>query len=456
MNVKKIIKAQRAFFESGITLDLEFRINTLRRLYRAIQRYEHEITDALHKDFMKPPFEGYITEVGVILDEIRHTRKHLRKWAKPKKVKTPLIHFPSKSYVHPEPYGTTLIIAPWNYPFQLMMSPLIGALAAGNTAVLKPATDTKHTAEVIRKIIDETFTKDYVVVFDGTRKQGRKLVEEDFDYIFFTGSTAAGKVVAQAAGSHLTPCTLELGGKSPAIVAASADLDITARRIVWGKFVNAGQTCIAPDYLMVEESVREELLGKMKAMIRAFYGEDPRTSESYSRIINTSQYDRIVRLLESGEIYTGGRKNRKDRYIEPTILTNVKYSDPIMKEEIFGPVLPVLSIKKLDDAVKVINNGNRPLAAYIFSSDKKEQEKIIREVRYGGGCINDVLMHVANPHLPFGGVRASGQGRYHGEYSFKTFSNMKSVLRKGYKFDMVLRYPPYSQGALSLIKRMMK
>jgi aldehyde dehydrogenase (NAD+) len=220
--------------------------------------------------------------------------------------------------------------------------------------------------------------------------------------------------------------------------------------------VNAGQTCIAPDYLMVEESVREELLGKMKAMIRAFYGEDPRTSESYSRIINTSQYDRIVRLLESGEIYTGGRKNRKDRYIEPTILTNVKYSDPIMKEEIFGPVLPVLSIKKLDDAVKVINNGNRPLAAYIFSSDKKEQEKIIREVRYGGGCINDVLMHVANPHLPFGGVRASGQGRYHGEYSFKTFSNMKSVLRKGYKFDMVLRYPPYSQGALSLIKRMMK
>lgn len=455
-NIKKTLLLHRHFFNSGITRDAQFRLNTLKRLYRSIERHQEEIIEALHKDFNKPRFEAYTTEIGVVLEEIHHIRKHLKKWMKPQKVKSTLPLIPGTSRIYAEPYGTVLIIAPWNYPFQLIMSPLVGALAAGNTAVIKPASDTKATADIIETIIDETFTADYVTVFRGTRKQANKLLEAKFDYLFFTGGTYAGRMIAQAAAKNLTPCTLELGGKSPVIVTSSADIELTAKRIIWGKFINAGQTCIAPDYVLVQEKIKDDLISMMKKVLKAFYGDDVQSSPDYSRIINPKQFARISRFIKGADVAVGGTVNRKERYIEPTILDNVSLNDEIMNEEIFGPILPVLTYKRLDDAIAIVKSKPKPLALYLFTKNKEQEQKVNQEVSFGGGCVNDVIFHVANPNLPFGGVGYSGMGSYHGEHSFKTFSHMKSIVKKPFYLDMFLRYPPYTEGALNLVKKLLK
>jgi aldehyde dehydrogenase (NAD+) len=453
-NIEAILKKQRAFFATGKTRDLDFRLRQLDRLHKTIQRHEVEILEALKKDLNKSDYEGYMTEVGMVYEELRFVRKHLKRWARPKLVQTPVVQFPSVSRVYTEPYGAVLIMAPWNYPFQLALEPFIGSIAAGNCAVIKPSAYSPNTSKVIEQIIKDAFPASYAFVVQGGREANQSLLKEKFDFIFFTGSPGVGRVVMEAASQYLTPVCLELGGKSPCIVEETADLRLAAKRIVWGKFLNAGQTCVAPDYLLVQDTIQDELLGYIKRYIRQFYGEHPCMNPNYPRIVNEKHFNRLLSLMDCGEIIHGGGSHEESLRIEPTVLTQVSWDSPVMAEEIFGPIFPVITYHDLREAVTEINKRPKPLALYLFTNNKKQEQYVLKMVSHGGGCINDTIVHLATSHMPFGGVGESGMGSYHGKASYATFSHKKGVLKKSNLLDIPLRYPPYRKK-LSLLRKIM-
>jgi aldehyde dehydrogenase (NAD+) len=456
ISYKNEIEKQREFFFTGNTLDLDYRIDHLEKLKSAIIENQDNIFQAINRDFKKPEFEVYATETGIVLDEITHTLKNIKKWARPDIVKTPVYHFPASSANYSEPYGVVLIIAPWNYPFQLLMSPLIGAIAAGNVVSLKTSELAPATSKIIREIVESVFEPEYVSVFEGDVPVSTALLNERFDYIFYTGSTGVGKIIMKAAAKNLTPVTLELGGKSPCIVDKTARLDVAARRIVWGKFINGGQTCVAPDYLLAESEIKEQLIELLKAEIENFYGPDIEMNPDYCRIINDKHFARLVKLIKKDKVVYGGKTVKKDRFIGPTIMDRVTLKDPVMKDEIFGPLLPVMEFSGIEEAIKIVHSLEKPLALYLFTGEKDVEDMIIKRVHFGGGCINDTVIHVSNNHLPFGGVGQSGMGAYHGEASFRTFSHLKGILKKSNHMDLSLRYPPYTRKKIDFIKKVLK
>ena len=449
--IAQTLEAQRAFFATHATKGLDFRLHALERLEAAIRAHEDRLCAAMHADFRKSAYEAYGTEIGLVLSEIRFHRRHLKRWMRPERVSAGILNLPARARILREPLGISLIIAPWNYPFQLLVNPLVGALSAGNCAVLKPADYTSHTAQAIAAMIRETFSPEHVAVFTGGRAVIQALLEERYDHIFFTGSPALGKVVMEKASRNLTPVSLELGGKSPCIVDADADVELAARRIAWGKFLNAGQTCVAPDYLLVHRSVKTPLMEALKRAITRMYGEDPRQSPDFPRIINAKQMAHLQRMLSTGKPLCGGIVDEEERYIAPTILDDVKPEDPVMQEEVFGPMLPVLTFEHLDEAIDFVNARPKPLAFYLFSGNRANQERVLARTSSGGVCLNETVMHLASHHLPFGGVGESGMGGYHGRYSFEAFSHRRSVLDKGTWLDLPLRYAPYA-GKLRFLK----
>jgi aldehyde dehydrogenase (NAD+) len=451
--IAEILQKQRDFFQTGITKDLEFRLAQLQKLKQAIVQHQTEIVQALQADLHRAAAESYGTEIILILNEIDSAIKNLKKWARPQKVSTSIEQFPASSQIQPEPLGAVLIIAPWNYPFQLTFSPLVGAIAAGNVVLIKPSECSVHSSQVIANIIAKSFDAAYITVLEGDAETSQNLLAEQFDHIFFTGGTAIGKVVMAAAAKYLTPVTLELGGKSPCIVDRDINLEYTARRIVWGKFLNAGQTCVAPDYLLVHTSIKQTLLTAIAQAIQEFYGANPEKSPDYARIINRKQFDRLVQLLQAGTICIGGDRNPDDCYIAPTVIDRVSWTDPIMQSEIFGPLLPILEYQDVSDAIALINHQPKPLALYLFSQNQALQQRVLQETTSGGVCINDTLMQAATATLPFGGVGTSGMGRYHGKASFETFSHYKSVVKRSFVFDLKFRYAPY-EGKLKWLKKL--
>ncbi|WP_353856655.1 aldehyde dehydrogenase [Bacillus sp. Bos-x628] len=446
-----LLNKQKAFKKPST----QERIRLLQNLKAVIKQHEEDILQALAHDLHKSAQEAYTTEIGMVYEEINHTMKHLHKWAKPTRVKTPLTHIGSKSMIIKEPYGSVLIMAPWNYPFQLAISPLVGAISAGNAVTLKPSELTPRVSQVIRTIVERAFKIDQAAVIEGGVDVSTALLKLPFDYIFFTGSVAVGKIVMEAAAKHLIPVTLELGGKSPCIVMPDADIKLAAKRITFGKFTNAGQTCIAPDYLLVHESVKEDLLREMMTCIHDFYGERPETQPHFGKIVSTRHFDRLSHFLTNGTIVTGGQRNEHELKIAPTILDHITWEDPVMQEEIFGPILPVMTFDSLDEVTEMVKARPKPLALYLFTTNKKTETYILDNLSFGGGCINDTLMHVATPYLPFGGVGESGMGRYHGKESFFTFTHEKSILRQTNRFDFSFRYPNAKNG-LDIIRTFLK
>jgi acyl-CoA reductase-like NAD-dependent aldehyde dehydrogenase len=449
--VQDILQQQRKFLSTGKTKDIAFRLTQLKNLKQAILDNTDEIISALKADLNKPTFEAYLLEIGVV-KEIDYAIKNLKNWTKPKKVATPLEQLPGSAFIYPEPLGVVLIIAPWNYPFQLTISPLVGAIAAGNCAIIKPSEISPNTSSIIAKIFQKTFDPNYIAVVEGGVETSKELLQQKFDHIFFTGGTAIGKIVMEAAAKNLTPVTLELGGKSPCIIDSDINIEYTARRIAWGKFINAGQTCIAPDYLLVNQTIKKPLLESIKNCLQEFYGHDPEKSPDFGRIINQKQFNRLVELLKSGEIILGGKTNPETCYIAPTLIDKVSLDAPIMQEEIFGPILPILEYNNLEEAISLVNNQPKPLALYFFSKNQEYQQQILEKTSSGGVCINDTIMHIGISELPFGGVGNSGIGSYHGKASFDTFSHQKSVLKKSFLFDIKVRYAPYL-GKLDLVKK---
>lgn len=452
---QSLVAKQRAYFCSNQTKNISFRISALHKLRTAIRNNEKQLLEALHTDLNKSEFEAYTAEIGIILEEIRHTLSHLQAWVKPVKVKTPITHFGSTSYIYSEPYGVALIISPWNYPFQLAIAPLIGAIAAGNCAVIKPSELTPKTSSILREIISGIFPEDYIAVIEGDARTSQALLNEKFDYIFFTGSVSVGKIIMEAAAKNLTPVTLELGGKSPCIVHEDANIKLAAKRIAWGKFVNAGQTCVAPDYLYVHHSIMDEFLGQLKQVIKELYGEDPLQNSNYTRIVSMNHFNRLRSLISDDKTFVGGRSNEEKLLIEPTVLTNISWEEHVMKDEIFGPILPVLPYNDLSEVVTGIHNHPNPLAFYLFTENENVQQELLNRISFGGGCINDTVYHLASPYLPFGGVGSSGIGAYHGIGSFETFSHKKSVLKQTTRFDIPFRYPNVKNG-LEKIKMFLK
>lgn len=424
-------------------LQVDYRLQKLNTLLKIIEYHESNIEAALKKDLGKSDFESYATETGFVLEELKFIIKHLKSWAKPKKVPTPLAFFPGKSFIEPMPFGKVLVMSPWNYPFQLSFSPMIGALAAGNNVVLKPSEFTPAINEVIKKIISSCFTPAEVSVIEGGVEETKKLLENKFDYIFFTGSTEVGRSVMMKASETLTPVTLELGGKSPLFIHDGMDLHVAAKRCVWGKFTNAGQTCVAPDYVLVPFKHQQQFIELLKFYIKSFYTSEVEKSPDYGRIINDRHFTRLVSLIDKDKIAFGGFSKRATRYIAPTVLKDIDWNHEIMKEEIFGPILPVLPYVDENEALKFIQNRPKPLAFYLFSQDKAFTEKTLTDLCFGGACVNDTLVHLGNPHLPFGGVGASGMGSYHGKKSFETFSHYKSIYKRSSWMDIPVRYPPY-------------
>ncbi|MDN8709771.1 aldehyde dehydrogenase [Staphylococcus aureus] len=447
----------KAFFNTQQTKDISFRKDQLKKLSKAIKSYESDILEALYTDLGKNKVEAYATEIGITLKSIKNARKELKNWTKTKNVDTPLYLFPTKSYIKKEPYGTVLIIAPFNYPFQLVFEPLIGAIAAGNTAIIKPSELTPNVARVIKRLINETFDANYIEVIEGGIEETQTLIHLPFDYVFFTGSENVGKIVYQAASENLVPVTLEMGGKSPVIVDETANIKVASERICFGKFTNAGQTCVAPDYILVHESVKDDLITALSKTLREFYGQNIQQSPDYGRIVNLKHYHRLTSLLNSEQmnIVFGGHSDEDERYIEPTLLDHVTSDSAIMQEEIFGPILPILTYQSLDEAIAFIHQRPKPLSLYLFSEDENATQRVINDLSFGGGAINDTLMHLANPKLPFGGVGASGMGRYHGKYSFDTFTHEKSYIFKSTRLESGVRLPPY-KGKFKYIKAFFK
>jgi len=452
-NISEILQNQRTFFATGITKDVQFRIESLRKLEHWLREHNEEIFAALKQDLNKPPFETYAAETGVALDELKFTLKHIRNWSKPKRVGSNLKNFPSSCRIYPEPYGVALIISPWNYPLNLTLTPLIAAIAAGNCAIVKPSEYSPATSSLVARLCNEVFDNGHVSVVEGGIKEGQALLHERFDVIFFTGSATVGKMAMQAAAQHLTPVILELGGKSPCMVDETANIKLAAKRIAWGKLVNAGQTCVAPDYILVHESVKQKLIEEIKLIIPTMYGAKPLENIDYPKIINNKHFNRLLGLLEGEKIIMGGGSNATTLQIEPTLLDNVGWDAPVMSEEIFGPIMPVLTYSHFEDAVAVANDRPKPLAAYLFTSNKSAERYFLQNLSFGGGCINDTLVHLSVSRLPFGGVGDSGMGSYHGKAGFEAFTHYKSVLKKSTLIDIPLRYPPYNDRGLRLLMK---
>ncbi|WP_372869084.1 aldehyde dehydrogenase [Planomicrobium okeanokoites] len=448
-DVERMIGEQRNFFYTGATRSADFRKAQLENLKQAVLANEEIITQALEHDLGKGEFEAYATEIGFVLDSIGYMQKNLDEWMEPEKVKTPLHLQPSKSFVIREPYGSVLIIGPFNYPFQLVMEPLIGSIIGGNCSIVKPSETTPHVARAIRIVLEEAFPSYYVRVVEGEREEVTNLIHASFDYIFFTGSVKVGKVVMKAASERLTPITLELGGKSPAIVDQTADIDLAAKRIAWGKLMNTGQTCVAPDYVCVHESVKDEFIKKLTKAISVFYGKNAQASPDYGRIVSTSHFDRLAELIEaeSGNIIYGGKTDRSNRYIEPTVLDNISWNSPAMEDEIFGPILPIITYQDLPLLLRQIRQLPKPLSAYMFSENERAINFFLEELPFGGGCINDTVSHVGSAYLPFGGVGPSGMNSYHGKTSFENFTHAKSILKKSTKISTNVLFPPYKNKA---------
>ena len=442
-SIKKLLHDHRFYFATGITKGLSFRLEQLRVLRKAVTDNEAAIFHTLKEDLGKPAFEAYGGESAIVLHEIDEALRHLRCWSKPRRVRTPLAYFPAGSFIYPVPFGVALIIGPWNFPVQLMLAPLVGAMAAGNCAVLKPSPAAPRTSHIITKLIAENFDPAYVSVVEGGAETAQALLHERFDHIFFTGGVATGRLVMAAAAKFLTPVTLELGGKNPCIVDADVHLDIAARRIVFGKFFNAGQSCVAVDYVLVDRRIKRELLSRILKQVVEFYGEDASRSPDFCRIVNEQHFDRLLRLLHAGDIVIGGKSDRAGRYIAPTVIDGITGSEPIMEDEIFGPLLPVIVYDDLSEAIAFVNSRPKPLAFYFFSRDKARQERVLAGTSSGGGCINDTVVHFTVTGLPFGGVGDSGMGKYHGKASFETFTHDRSIIRNNFLVDVFLRYPPY-------------
>ncbi len=454
--ISEIVEEQRKYYREGRTLSLKDRLSALDRLYEAVVSFSPRLREALKKDLGKSECESDMCEIGLTLSEISYIRKHLGKWMKEKRVTTPLAQFAARSFTRPLPYGCTLIMSPWNYPVLLTLEPLADSLAAGNTAVLKPSAYSENTTQVLRELVESTFDRGLVAVIEGGREENESLLDENFDYIFFTGSRNVGRTVMEKAARHLTAVTLELGGKSPCIVTEKADITLSARRIAFGKLINCGQTCVAPDYILVQKSVREKFEEALKREIISMTGANPLDNPEWGKIINRKHFLRIISLIDEKKIILGGRSDEKKLQIEPTVLSGVSADDAVMQEEIFGPVIPVMEYENLDECIRSINGGAHPLALYVFTSDKRESEHIMTHTLFGGGCINDTLIHLATSHMPFGGVRESGMGGYHGKSGFDTFSHFTSIVDKYTWFDNPLRYRPYSEKKRRLINFFLK
>ena len=454
MDIHEIVESEKHFFRTGVTRGVDFRIDMLKKFRKAIIENDELISAALKADLNKQPFESYMCETGLLLEEINFHIKRLKKWSKTRRVKSGIGQLPGKSYICPEPYGVVLIMAPWNYPVQLCLMPLVGAISAGNCAVVKPSAYAPESSRVISKLIESAFPTGFVTAVEGGREANKALLDEPFDYIFFTGSVAVGKTVMEAAAKRLTPVTLELGGKSPIIVDETANLPLAARRIAFGKVLNAGQTCVAPDYLMIEKSVEAPFIEEYKKALASFFPEGDMSG--MVRIINDKHFERVCSILDnSGSVAIGGARDAETRFIEPAVLTDVPIDSPAMQQEIFGPVLPVLPYEKLDDCIDFIRSRPKPLALYIFSENKMNQEKVLNSCSFGGGCINDTVIHLASSHMSFGGVGESGMGSYHGKKSFDTFTHYRSVLKQG-KLDVKLRYFPYKSGKEKITRMILK
>ena len=454
--INAIVAAQRKYFQTGATLPVSFRVDALRKLYDAVSGSEKEINDALRKDLGKGGFESYMCETGLVLEEISYMLKHVRRFAGEKRVRTPLAQFHSRSYKKPSPYGVTLIMSPWNYPFMLTLSPLVDALAAGNTAVVKPSAYSPNTSEVIRQILTKCFEPQYVSVVTGGRAENTCLLHEHFDYIFFTGSQSVGKEVMRSAADHLTPVTLELGGKSPCIVDQTANIKLAARRIVFGKYLNCGQTCVAPDYIYCHRSVRDRLIKEMQKQIRKQFGKKPLDNKDYGKIINEKHFDRILGLIDKEKVVFGGNCDRDALRIEPTVMDNVTFSDAVMQEEIFGPLMPILTFDSLDEVIRNVNAMPHPLALYLFTSSKAAAKKVTARCGFGGGCINDTIIHLATTEMGFGGFGESGMGSYHGKTGFDTFTHYKSIVDKKTWPDLPMRYQPYRKIHEKMVRFFLK
>ena len=455
----KLTEAQKQFFETGRTRDLAFRICQLQLLADAMRKNETVLEEALKKDLGKSVFESYATEVGFVLADIRYTIQNLQKWSAPKRVRTPLYLFPGKSKIQKEPYGSVLILGPYNYPVQLLAEPLIGAIAAGNCAVLKPSELTPHVSKAMYQIVHSTFKEEYIACVEGGVEVNQELLSQKFDYIFFTGSERVGRIVMKAAAENLTPVTLELGGKSPVIIEKTANIKEAARRIAWGKLMNAGQTCVAPDYVLVDESRKQQFLTEMKTAFSHLYGKEIKKNPDFGRIVNERHMERLQKILEQDAkyLFCGGEADALQRYIEPAILDLGKDQNAAsMQEELFGPILPVLSYHKLEDAVRFVNKRAKPLALYLFTKKRSAEKFVLEWVSSGGVCVNDTISHLINPDLPFGGVGASGMGQYHGKYSFDTFTHEKSVFYKPADWNLPVCYPPFTKGKMNLVKFFLK
>ena len=452
MDIQALLTAQRAYFSTGATLSLSARKAALSRLKQAVKSRERDICAALHADLNKSPAESYMCEVGLTLSELSFVEKRLARWMGDKRHLTPLAHFPARSFTVQEPYGVVLILSPWNYPFLLTMEPLIGAIAAGNCCVVKPSAYSPATSAVIRDMLSECFPPEFVSVVEGGREENQALLDQKFDYIFFTGGPTVGKEVMTKAAQHLTPVTLELGGKSPCIVDGTAKLDLAAKRLVFGKLLNCGQTCVAPDYLLVDRRVKDRFLAHVRKWVSIQYGTDALDNQGYVRIINRKHFDRVMGLIQPDKVVFGGKGDPATLKIQPTVLDHVSPDAPAMQEEIFGPVLPVLTFDQVEEALNFVNARPHPLALYLFSQDKRVQELFLRRVSFGGGCINDTIIHLATSRMPFGGVGSSGMGSYHGKASFDTFSHQKSIVKKSTQLDLPIRYPPYTHSKETLLR----
>ncbi|MCL1952911.1 MAG: aldehyde dehydrogenase [Oscillospiraceae bacterium] len=454
-DVREIVAKQREYFFSGATRPTAFRAAALKKLREAVKRHEEDILTALKQDLNKPPFEAYVMEVSTTLDEISYALKHLKQWVADKPVPTPMLHFPARSFRHPEPYGCVLIMSPWNYPVLLTLAPLVGAIAAGNCAVVKPSAYSPATSSVIAAIAREIFPEEYVAVVEGGRKENETLLSNKFDSILFTGSVAVGKIVMEAASKHLTPVTLELGGKNPCIVDGTLDMDLTARRIAWGKCANAGQICLAPDCLFIRRGYKQAFVEAFAKAVKASYGENPAENDELCRVINRKHFDRLLGLMEDARVLSGGRSDPETLKIEPTLLDNVTWDSKVMGEEVFGPLLPILEYDGLDEVIRELHAHPKPLALYVFTKDAKTADHVVNSTSSGGCCVNDVIIHTATSYMPFGGVGDSGMGGYHGKDSFDTFTHYKSTMSKSKRIDIPLRYPPYGDK-LKLVKKILK
>ncbi len=452
MDYQEIIKAQRTFFDTNTTKDISFRVKELKRLKHVLQENESLLFDAIYKDFKKSEYETYTTELAIIYQEIDLAVKKVKKWIKKKKVATGVANLPASSYVIPEPYGTILVIGAWNYPYQLSLVPAIAAIAAGCTVILKPSEIPIHTSNAMAQLINQNFDPQFFKVIEGAVQETTALLKNKFDKIFFTGSTSVGKIVYQAAAKHLTPVTLELGGKSPAIITEDVHIDMTAKRLVWAKFLNAGQTCIAPDYILVASSIHNQLLEAVQKYIqKAAYKIE---NHNYTQIINQRNFNRLLELIDPAKVYYGGESTAQDRIINPTVLTEVSLSDKVMQEEIFGPILPVLAFDSIGDAITIVKKLSKPLSCYIFTTNKTLKNKMLNELSFGGGAVNDAVMYFMEKNLPFGGVGDSGMGSYHGKAGFETFSHYKSILQKSFLIELDLKYAPYTAGKLKWLKKL--